>query len=59
MTAIVPMDLPAIVRRLEDVLVVHDREMTPLGGALTRMKLIALLLDVSRAEVAGRAKGLD
>ena len=54
-----PMDLPAIVRRLKDVLVVHDREVTPTGGELTRMKLMALLLDVSWAELAGREEGAD
>jgi len=58
MTEIMPMDLADVVRRLEDVLVVFDREMVALGdepvAVLSRMKLVALLLDVSRAEVAGR-----
>ena len=48
------MTLADVVRRLEDCLVVLDREVTPTGGETTRAKLIALLLDVSRAELAGR-----
>jgi hypothetical protein len=45
------MSLADLVRRLEDCLVVCDREITSRGGGeLTRMKLMALLLDVSAAE---------